>query len=171
LGERILMKMIPPDALTNVSFDPPPGWSQRTIVTFVAPGVSSNPPSIIIVREELPEGETVLQFQLRQIAELGVKVKEARYVGLHGRRALQVIYEWPVADTTFVQTRTFVHTSETSRAVTHITTTCTREDAARMQPLFDLALRSMRVGDARGEREATVVDGFRRRTVPTRLPT
>lgn len=130
-----------------MTFDAPPSWQEKTILTVAAPRSFGEeaPPSVVVVREPLPPGETLLDFVHRHLAELQITPREAHFVDLDGCPAYQVSCEFYSEREVVERTTCFIETRTRTRAVvTHISTMCAKADAPLHRATFDAILCSVR---------------------------
>ena len=62
----------------GVSFAPPPGWLDRSVVAYTSPAESTKPlaPSIVITREPVRPWDTLRLHGNRQLIELEAQLEE-----------------------------------------------------------------------------------------------
>ena len=135
----------------DVTFAAPPAWQRRTIVAFAEPNLRErrNPATAVFVREPLPEGETVHSLSEKHLLEASAlsdfRVLHHRVTDRDGLVRVELAYEWIGDEGPVQQTSIFIVTpGEHGSIVTNATTTCAREDAAEMLPVFAALVESLR---------------------------
>jgi hypothetical protein len=131
------------------SFVPAAGWSDQTLVSFVAaPGQKSG--NVAITRAPLDEGTTLWMYGERQLIDLSKRLnafelQESSVRRVDGRDAMYVRFKW------------VSHYGEIEQSITSlcagnevlaITTTALMKDAPALRPVFDAAVASFRVDRA-----------------------
>src|SRR5262245_41859502 len=88
------------EGLDDLTFDPPPEWSKRTIVGFNAPNPENYayPPGVVMIRDTMADEDTLEGIVERQLTELlqlpEVQVASPRAFELDGQSAVEIEYEW-----------------------------------------------------------------------------
>jgi hypothetical protein len=83
----------------NVHVQLPPGWVDRTVLTYVGPDNGSGSPSIVVTRDELGGGVSLARYAAMQDGAVragidGVELVEDRETTVGGRPAVRRTYRW-----------------------------------------------------------------------------
>src|SRR5262245_41236695 len=134
----------------GVSFTPPNGWADRTIVAFSGPGPAENAPSIVMTHEPLREKETLRTHADRQLAELSRQLREFRLLektdtALGDLPAIRFRFDWVSQSGALEQSITLVERAvPAGRIVLTFTCTASRGAADEMRSLVSEFMRSVR---------------------------
>ena len=138
----------------DVNFAAPPAWLRRTIIAFVAPSTRPNRATAVFVREPLADGETVHSLSekhlldVRTLAEF--RMLQHRVREEDGVVKVEMAYEWSTDDGPVEQTSTFmVSSDERGAMVTNAITTCSKEEAGSMLPVFSALVGRLRAARPR----------------------
>ncbi|HEY5240067.1 MAG TPA: DcrB-related protein [Polyangiaceae bacterium] len=134
----------------DLVFEVPDGWEDRSVVAYAAPSSRANPnaPNIVVTRDKLGEGEDAVKYANRQIGGLakqltGFRLQEQRDVVLGGVPAKELVFQWLGSRGRIVQRLAMI--PQGSRMI-NVTTTAPAADAAKVEPVFERILSSMRFG-------------------------
>ncbi len=139
----------------GLTFAPPSGWLDRTVVAYTSPAESTKPlaPSIVITREPVRPGDTLRLHGNRQLMELEAQLEhfdlvESREAELGGFPALFYRYTWVSHVGALEQTMTLALSMHDGDSVmTTVTTTAARGDARDADAAFAGMLATMRFDD------------------------
>ena len=81
----------------DASIELPDGWVDRTVLTYVGPDAGSGSPSLVVTRDDLPDGVTLGRYASMQDAAIragleGVDLVEERETTVAGRPAVRHTY-------------------------------------------------------------------------------
>jgi hypothetical protein len=134
----------------DLTFEVPDEWEDRSVVAYSAPTSRANPnaPNVVVTRDKLGNGEDAAKYANRQIGDLakqltGFRLLEQRDVVLGGVPAKELVFSWLGSRGRIVQRLAMV--LQGSRVV-NVTTTVPTADAAKMAPVFDRIMGSLRFG-------------------------
>jgi hypothetical protein len=139
--------------LEEMSFDTPPGWQERMILSYVAPPAfgEETPPSVVVVREPLAPGDSLLDFVQRHLAELDITPRESGFVEIDGMPAYHVTYEFQSEREALERTTCFFEMRIRARSVvTHISTICAKSDIRIHRATFEAVMASVRLDRSSG---------------------
>ncbi len=136
-------------ATADVSFDPPDGWSDRSVTVFSAPSRSLDGagPNIVLTRDALPEGEGLDGYSDRQLVELAKRLdrftlRRRRPTRVADAPAIELAFEWWSPTGAIVQR--LVTVVAPSGAVLNLTATAPAEAADDVMATFDAMLSTAR---------------------------
>jgi len=143
-------------SLGGISFDPPAGWLDRTVIAFTSPAESTKPlaPSIVITREPVRPGDSLRLHGSRQLMELEAQLThfhlmESRDATLGGYPALFFRFAWESNVGAIEQTMTLAEsTVDGVPVMTTVTTTAAASDGPSADALFTQTLATLRFDDA-----------------------
>jgi hypothetical protein len=77
----------------------PPGWTDRTVLTYVGPDTGSGSPSLVVSRDQLADGVSLARYAAMQDAAIragieGVELVEDRETTVAGHPAIRHTYRW-----------------------------------------------------------------------------
>jgi hypothetical protein len=135
----------------DVAFDLPRDWEDKTVVAFSAPGRAGVAPNVVVTRDALADVETLRAYADRQLVELakrldGFDLHERRELNLGGHAAIELMFGWQ-GQTTALEQR-LVMVANRARRVLTFTTTTSKADVKKNDPIFDRILLSVRFADA-----------------------
>ena len=92
----------------DASIELPDGWVDRTVLTYVGPDAGSGSPSLVVTRDDLPDGVTLGRYASMQDAAIragleGVDLVEERETTVAGRPAVRHTYAWTLDGRTIRQ--------------------------------------------------------------------
>ncbi|WP_437647137.1 DcrB-related protein [Sorangium sp. So ce362] len=136
---------------TDVSFDVPRDWEDRSVVAFSAPakpgqGMAAN---LVMTRDTLAAGEDIRRYGDRQLVEIarrldGFQLHARQEITLGGQPALELRFVWRGQSGPLEQRIVFV--AGRKPAVLSFTATMPKGEAARLNPVFDRILASVKLG-------------------------
>jgi hypothetical protein len=142
----------------GISFEPPRGWVDKTMVAFAAPGsglpATSN---LVLTSEPFREGDSLRTHVGRQILEASRQLKNFELIEtnegmLGGLPAMCLRFTWTTYFGELEQTITSVERIlDGTRVVTSVTTTATIEHAEEARAAFEAFLASVRFSEVPGE--------------------
>ncbi|AUX38454.1 MULTISPECIES: DcrB-related protein [Sorangium] len=136
---------------TEVSFDVPRDWEDRSVVVFAAPakpgqGMISN---LVMTRDTLAAGEDIRRYGDRQLVEMaqrldGFQLYARQEITLGGQPAVEIRFAWRGQSGPIEQRLVFVGGRKPT--VLSFTATMPKSEAARLNPVFDRILASVKLG-------------------------
>lgn len=133
---------------SDVSFDVPRHWENKSIVAFAAPSRKDQPvaPSFVLTRDALGDRESLGAYAERQLTELsrtvdGFELVEKRDTTVGGAPAVAIRFHQTTADGALAQKLVIVESRR--RQVLCFTVTAAKSDAEQMDPLFERMLGSV----------------------------
>lgn len=142
---------------SNVSFDVPRDWEDRTVVAFAAPGRpgTGRPANLVMTKDALVTGEDLQGYTDRQILEIKKRLENFKLHqrvdrSLGGLPATEIRFGWHGQAGPLEQRIVFV--VDQQRTVTSFTATMPKSEAARLNPLFDRILVSVSFPETAGSR-------------------
>lgn len=127
----------------------PDDWSDRTMVTWVAPARSGSvAPNLLCSRAELNPDESLGAFVNRQLRELMVQIRHFELISRNdtvfgGRPAVEIVYCMKPRTLTLKQRQIFLLPRDGSPVVQTFVMTSTRDEYDELTPVFDAIFRSV----------------------------
>src|SRR5262245_10796671 len=133
---------MPRHSESDLSFDVPRHWENKSIVAFAAPPRKDQPvaPSFVLTRDSLGDRESLAAYAERQIAELekgvdGFDLIEKSDTTVGGAPAVAIRFTQRGAEGPLAQRLVIVEGRR--RQVVCFTATAAKNDAEQMDPLFE----------------------------------
>ncbi|WP_437980741.1 DcrB-related protein [Sorangium sp. So ce117] len=135
---------------SDVSFDVPRDWEDRSIVAFAAspePGQASTA-SVVMTRDALAAGEDLRKYGDRQLMELAKRLEGFQLLARHERAVgdrpgLELRFAWRGQSGPLEQRLLFV--AGRRPTVLSFTATLPRDEVERLDPMFDRIFASVRI--------------------------
>ena len=132
---------------TNVSFETPDGWQDRSVVAYTCPKKSNkvHASNLVMTRDVLAPGETLRRFTARQISDLakelpGFELLEQRERQIGGVVASECGFTSEGGGGLIVQRLVIV---ALEREIISFTATSPRSEATQLAPVFERILASV----------------------------
>jgi hypothetical protein len=132
---------------SDVLFDVPDSWLDRTVTAFSAPLKPNQriAPNIVLTRDLAGDREDAAKYADRQLVELarnlaGFDLEERRQVQVGGLPGVELLFTWSGQNGTIRQKQTFVLTK--GRKLLTFVATAAKDDFAAMEPQFAAILAS-----------------------------
>lgn len=131
----------------DASIELPSGWVDRTVLTYIGPDAGSGSPSLVVTRDDLPDGVTLGRYAAMQDAAIragldGVDLVEERETTVAGRPAVRHTYAWTLDGRTIRQRVWCLLEGATGYA---ITASAPESEFDELRPLFARAVASFAI--------------------------
>ncbi|AUX27741.1 uncharacterized protein SOCEGT47_083390 [Sorangium cellulosum] len=137
---------------SDVSFDVPRDWEDRSVVAFSAPARAAQAmaANLVMTRDTLAAGEDIRRYGDRQLVEVarrldGFQLHARQEIAVDGQPALELRFAWRGQGGPLEQRLVFV--AGRKPAVLTFTATMPKSEAARLNPVFDRILASVKLGE------------------------
>ncbi|XYI02063.1 DcrB-related protein [Sorangium sp. So ce1128] len=135
---------------SEVSFDVPRDWEDRSVVAFAAPPEPGQAAaaSVVMTRDRLAAGEDLRRYADRQLLELAKRLEGFQLLARHDlpagdRPGLELRFAWRGHTGPLEQRLLFL--AGRRPVVLSFTATIPKDEAARLAPVFDRIFASIRV--------------------------
>ncbi|XXX73939.1 DcrB-related protein [Sorangium sp. So ce134] len=135
---------------SDVSFDVPRDWEDRSVVAFAAPPEPGQTAaaSVVMTRDALAAGEDFRRYGDRQLLELAKRLEGFQLLARHERAigdrpGLELRFAWRGQSGPLEQRLLFVPGRRPT--VLSFTATIPKDEAARLDPVFDRIFASVRI--------------------------
>lgn len=135
---------------TDIAFDYPRDWEDRSFVSFAAPTrPNTTTTNVVMTRDKLGEDEDLKRYADRQLVEMAKRLDafqllEKRDIEIDGATAVDIKFSWRGSAGPLVQRLTVLPGKE--RQVMNLTCTTGKKDASDMVPVFDRIVSSIKLG-------------------------
>jgi len=134
---------------SDVTFDVPRDWSDRSVVAFAEPSKPGqrSAANVVLTRDTLPKGQTLKNYADKQLVELakgmnGFDLRKREEKQLGGREAVELRFGWVGGNGPIEQRLTMVQGPKDK--ILTFTTTVTRAEASKLDAVFDRILASVK---------------------------
>ncbi len=135
----------------DVSFDVPRDWEDRSVVVFAVPARPGQAmaANLVMTRDTLAANEDIFRYGDRQLVEIvkrldGFQLLGRQEITLGGQPALELRFAWRGQSGPLEQRLVFV--AGRKPAVLTFTATMPKGESARLSPVFDRILASVKLG-------------------------
>ena len=135
---------------SDLAFEAPDGWQDRTVTAFSAPPTAGKKvaPNLVVTREPVEENVTAAAHADCMLVELAKRLEDfvlqhRRDVTVAGLPAVELSFTWSTGPGALRQKQVFVVPRK--RTVLTFTATAAQEDFAAAEPRFNAALASVRL--------------------------
>jgi hypothetical protein len=137
---------------SDVSFDVPRDWEDRSIVAFAAPSKpgQTTAANVVMTRDSLAPHEDIRGYGDRQLVELAKRLEnfhlhQRQEITLGGLPAVELRFAWKGQNGPLEQRLVFV--AGRKPLVMSFTATMAKSEATRLNPVFDRIFASMKFLD------------------------